>query len=191
MSIIKNLIDLMHGKIDLITVPKKGTEFILYLNFRLQKNQTRKAKTPGLSSSDSPASDNTAPSVDFTGKRILLVDDVAINREMAHTILEMNQFTVEEAVNGEEAVNMVSNAEPGYYDIILMDIQMPVMDGYEATKIIRKLDDPKKSEIPILAMTANVFDEDKRRTAAAGMNGHIAKPIDIDHLLETLKQVLF
>ena len=86
---------------------------------------------------------------------------------------------------------MVRNFPTGYYDVILMDIQMPVMDGYEATKLIRTLDDPGKCEIPILAMTANVFDEDKRRTAAAGMNGHLSKPIDIDHLLETLKQVLF
>lgn len=191
MSITKNLIDLMHGKIDLITVPKKGTEFILYLNFRLQQNQTRNKKNMFNAELSAAETTDKEAFVDFTGKRILLVDDVLINREMARTILEMNNFTVEEAVNGEESVNMVRNAKPGYYDVILMDIQMPVMDGYEATKLIRTLDDPGRCEIPILAMTANVFDEDKRRTAAAGMNGHIAKPIDIDHLLKTLKQVLF
>lgn len=191
MAISKNLIDLMHGKIDLITVPKKGTEFIIHLNFRLQQNQTRKIKT--TFNSDSNVTETTVDTTpkDFTGKRILLVDDVLINREMARTILEMNHFMVEEAVNGEEAVNMVREAEPGHYDVILMDIQMPVMDGYESTKLIRTLDDPGRCEVPILAMTANVFDEDKRRTAAAGMNGHIAKPIDINHLIETLEQVLF
>ena len=191
MAITKNLIDLMHGKIDLITVPKKGTEFIIYHNFRLQQNQTRKANTTFNLETKTDASVTSSEPKDFTGKRILLVDDVLINREMARTILEMNHFTVEEAVNGEEAVNMVRDAEPGYYDVILMDIQMPVMDGYESTKLIRTLDDPGRCEVPILAMTANVFDEDKRRTAAAGMNGHIAKPIDINHLLETLGQVLF
>ncbi len=185
MSIAKNLIDLMQGKIDLITIPKKGTEFIIYLNFKLQKNQSKSRKVASIN----PTTEATP--VDFSGKRILLVDDVLINREMTRTILEMNHFTVEEATNGEEAVNMVRNFPTGYYDVILMDIQMPVMDGYEATKLIRTLDDPGKCEIPILAMTANVFDEDKRRTAAAGMNGHLSKPIDIDHLLETLKQVLF
>ena len=185
MSIAKNLIDLMQGKIDLITIPKKGTEFIIYLNFKLQKNQSKSRKVASIN----PTTEATP--VDFSGKRILLVDDVLINREMTRTILEMSHFTVEEATNGEEAVNMVRNFPTGYYDVILMDIQMPVMDGYEATKLIRTLDDPGKCEIPILAMTANVFDEDKRRTAAAGMNGHLSKPIDIDHLLETLKQVLF
>lgn len=185
MSITKNLIDLMQGKIDLITIPKKGTEFIIYLNFKLQKNQSKSRKVASIN----PTTEATP--VDFSGKRILLVDDVLINREMTRTILEMNHFTVEEATNGEEAVNMVRNFPTGYYDVILMDIQMPVMDGYEATKLIRALDDHGKCEIPILAMTANVFDEDKRRTAAAGMNGHLSKPIDIDHLLETLKQVLF
>ena len=112
MSITKNLIDLMHGKIDLITVPKKGTEFILHLNFRLQQNQTRNKKNMLNAELSAAQTDNTEALVDFTGKRILLVDDVLINREMARTILEMNNFTVEEAVNGEESVKMVRDAKP-------------------------------------------------------------------------------
>ena len=181
----------MRGKIDLITVPRKGTEFIIDLNFRLQQNQKRSRKNLFNTMSVQAASKDSNAAVDFSGKRVLLVDDVLINREMARTILEMNHFTVEEAENGEIAVKMISDAKPGYYDVILMDIQMPVIDGYEATKLIRAIDDPGRSEIPILAMTANVFDEDKRRTAAAGMNGHISKPIDIDRLMDTLKQILF
>ena len=191
MTIAKNLVDLMRGKIDLITVPRKGTEFIIDLNFRLQQNQKRSRKNLFNTMSAQAASKDSNAAVDFSGKRVLLVDDVLINREMARTILEMNHFTVEEAENGEIAVKMISDAKSGYYDVILMDIQMPVIDGYEATKLIRAIDDPGRSEIPILAMTANVFDEDKRRTAAAGMNGHISKPIDIDRLMDTLKQILF
>ena len=194
MSITKHLVDLMHGRIDLTTMPQKGTEFIIYLNFRLQQNQTRNRKymfnKAALADQSKESEQITATPTDFSGKRILLVDDVLINREMARTILEMSGFTVEEAVNGKEAVKMVTAAAPGHYDVILMDIHMPEMDGYEATKLIRSSGDPSICEIPILAMTANVFDEDKRRTAAAGMNGHISKPIDVDHLLETLKQLL-
>ncbi len=192
-SITKNIVELMHGKIDLITVPKKGTEFIISINFRLQKNQNstvRKNTFTGTvpAAEESPSVES---GINFEGKRILLVDDVEINREIARTLLEMHGFEIEEAVNGEEAVNMVIQSEADWYDVILMDIQMPVMDGYEATKVIRALDDETRAEIPILAMTANVFDEDKRLSAAAGMNGHLSKPIDIAQLIAALKQVLY
>ena len=127
---------------------------------------------------------------DLAGKKILLVDDIDVNREIATAILEMGGFEVETAVNGADAVLKLKNKGVGYFDVILMDVQMPVMNGYEATAAIRQLSDKKLAEIPILAMTANAFDEDIKAAYAAGMNGHIAKPIDIPKLMEELHSLL-
>ncbi len=129
------------------------------------------------------------PSRRHTG-RILLAEDNELNREIAEAILEEAGFTLETAENGQAAVEMVSRSAPGYYRLVLMDIQMPVMDGYEAAKAIRGLEDPALASVPILAMTANAFEEDKQAALQCGMNGHIAKPINIDKLLETLDAVL-
>ncbi len=122
--------------------------------------------------------------------RILLTEDNELNQEIAQAILEEAGFTVEIAENGQAAVNMLKQAEPGYYQLVLMDVQMPVMNGYEATRAIRSLEDPVLSSIPILAMTANAFEEDKQAALKCGMNGHISKPIDIAKLFETLENVL-
>ena len=105
-------------------------------------------------------------------------------------ILQEAGFSVEIAGNGQVAVDRLTASGPGYYQLILMDVQMPVMNGYEATRTIRKLEDPQLAAIPIIAMTANAFDEDKQEALKSGMNGHIAKPINIDNLLNTLKRVL-
>ena len=121
---------------------------------------------------------------------ILLAEDNELNQEIATAILTEAGFTVEIAANGQLAVDMLRDAQPGYYDLILMDVQMPVMDGYAATQAIRALDDPKLASIPILAMTANAFEEDRQAALRAGMNGHIAKPIDIDTLFETLDAMI-
>lgn len=126
----------------------------------------------------------------FTGKRILLVEDNEMNREIATEILKAAGFLIETASNGREAVDAVMHAEPGYFDIVLMDIQMPVMDGYEAARQIRTLEDPEASHIPILAMTANTFDEDRKMALESGMDGHLAKPIEVDKLMETLSDIL-
>ena len=120
----------------------------------------------------------------------MLVEDNLINMEIAKEILKQKGFIVETAENGKIAVEMVENAEAGRYDLILMDIQMPVMDGYEATKAIRLLDDPAKALIPVIAMTANAFREDEEAALAAGMQAHIAKPIDLDAMMVTLQSVL-
>lgn len=122
--------------------------------------------------------------------RILLVEDVELNQEIAEMILSDAGFTTEVAENGQVAVDMVRQSEPGYYQLVLMDIQMPVMSGYEATKEIRQLDNKKLASIPIIAMTANAFEEDKKAALNCGMNAHISKPIDIDKLLETLDNIL-
>ncbi len=121
---------------------------------------------------------------------ILLVEDNELNQEIAVEILSEAGFTPEVAANGQIAVNMVEQSEPGYYELVLMDVQMPVMNGYEATRAIRKLKNEKLASIPIIAMTANAFDEDKKEAFDAGMDGHIAKPIDISNLLEALDHLL-
>ena len=122
--------------------------------------------------------------------RILLAEDNELNQEIAVAILEDAGFSTDVADNGQIAVNMLEKSEPGYYLLVLMDVQMPVMNGYEATRLIRNLDNKKLASIPILAMTANAFEEDKQEAVKCGMNGHIAKPIDIKNLLNTLSKVL-
>ncbi len=128
--------------------------------------------------------------VSFTGKKILLVEDNEINQEIAVEILQAVGFIMDVADDGIVAVEMMKTAQPGQYDLILMDIQMPIMDGYEATRQIRAIDNPELSNIPIVAMTANAFDEDKKAAFEAGMNGHVAKPIDIPKLMELLGEIL-
>ena len=130
------------------------------------------------------------PKASFDGKRLLLVEDNALNREIAIEILKEAGFLVDTAEDGVEAVEKMEQSAPGQYDLILMDVQMPRMDGYEATRRIRALPDPRKAGIPIFAMTANAFEEDKQNALNAGMNGHIAKPLDIPHLLKVLEEAL-
>ena len=127
---------------------------------------------------------------ELKGKKLLLVEDNALNRELALEILKEAGFAVDTAEDGEIAVQKMKQAAPGQYDLILMDIQMPKMDGYEATRQIRALPDAAKAGIPIFAMTANAFEEDRQNALKAGMDGHIAKPLDIPHLLQVLADVL-
>jgi CheY-like chemotaxis protein/anti-sigma regulatory factor (Ser/Thr protein kinase) len=127
---------------------------------------------------------------DFSGKRVLLAEDNEMNQMIAEAILTNVGLSVEIACDGTEAVEKVKSAPAGYYDVILMDIQMPKMDGYEATKQIRALDDKKKADIPIIAVTANAFEEDRQIALETGMNGHLAKPYDIPAIMETLKDLL-
>ncbi len=133
--------------------------------------------------------DNSAQ-LDIPTGRILLAEDVELNQEIAVTILGDAGFTTDVAENGQMAVDMLKESKPGYYQVILMDVQMPIMNGYEATREIRKLKDKKLASIPIIAMTANAFEEDKQEALRAGMNSHIAKPIDIKNLFDTLSKIL-
>jgi len=126
---------------------------------------------------------------DFTGKRILMAEDNELNRELAIAILSEYGFEIETACDGMEALNMLKEHEAGYYDVMLCDIQMPVMNGYETSRAIRELDDPAKANIPIFALTANAFEEDKRLALAAKMNGHLVKPFKIEDIFHALKTV--
>lgn len=127
---------------------------------------------------------------DFAGKHILLAEDNELNREIAVEILNAYGFEVDTAENGAIAVEKVCTAAPGQYDLVLMDVQMPIMDGYTATRRIRELENPALAGIPILAMTANAFDEDRQNAEKAGMNGHLSKPFDMQQLLTMLREKL-
>lgn len=126
----------------------------------------------------------------FKGKRLLLVEDNELNREIAFEILNEYGFIVDTAENGKEAVDKVAVSKPGDYDLVLMDIQMPVMDGHEATRQIRALADSELANVPVVAMTANAFDEDRRAAEECGMNGFISKPINMEEVIEALHRVL-
>ena len=139
------------------------------------------------------AKENVAAVVEmksFKGKRLLLVEDNDLNREIAFEILKKYGFIVETAENSKIAVDMIAASKHGYYDLVLMDIQMPVMNGYEATRKIRALEDTVLSAVPIVAMTANAFDEDRKAAAESGMNGFISKPINLDEIIEVLHSAL-
>lgn len=130
------------------------------------------------------------PEYDFHGKKVLLVEDNQLNQEIATVVLEQAGFEVSVADDGDVAVARLRKAVPGQYDVVLMDIQMPRMDGYTATRQIRTLRNEVAANIPIVAMTANAFEEDKQKAIQAGMNAHIAKPIDVKVLMSTLSEVL-
>lgn len=145
-----------------------------------------------ISKADLPQKESILPdtSDELKGKRLLLVEDNELNLEIAQEILTESGFLVETAEDGTVAVDKVKNSQPGYYDLVLMDVQMPIMNGYEATKAIRELDNEELANIPIVAMTANAFDEDVKLSMEAKMNGHLAKPIDVNRLMETLQEIL-
>ena len=182
MAITKSFVDMMGGTIDVITAKGKGTEFVIRVAFPLAEDlpEEEEVQEDGF-----PAGD-----ADFAKMRILLVEDNAINREIAMMILGELGFQVETAENGKIAVDKVAGSEPGHFDGVLMDIQMPVMNGYDAAKAIRALANKKLAGIPIVAMTANAFAEDVQAAKDAGMNGHIAKPINIPQMVTTLKSIL-
>ncbi len=184
MAITKNIVDLMGGDISVNTAPGNGTEFIIKIEFELQKEEA-------ISSEERREErEEHGLSIDFSNMRLLLAEDMPINREIATMLLTNMGFKIETAENGKQAVAMVEANGPGYYDAVLMDIQMPVMDGYEAARAIRLLDNEGLSGVPIIAMTANAFSEDVKKAEEAGMDAHIAKPIDIKQMTDTLKEVL-
>lgn len=189
MAITKNIVDMMGGTIEVNTAPGRGTEFVIRLLLALQEEPPAVQEAVYQETAEQETEEQR-PAVDFSTKRLLLVDDVEINREIASIQLEDLGFTIETAVNGREAVDKVAASEHGYYDAVLMDIQMPVMNGYDAARAIRKLDDEALAGIPVIAMTADAFSEDVKKAFDAGMNAHIAKPIDINIVINVLSEIL-
>lgn len=178
MAITRSIVDMMGGTIEVETEQGKGTEFIVRVS--LENASEEDVKTPG-------AKEHTCDCAE--DMRLLLAEDVEVNREIAVMMLASMGFIVETAVNGREAADMVIASEPGYYDAVLMDIQMPVMNGYEATELIRSLPDPELASVPIIAVTANAFAEDIQKALDTGMNGHISKPLNKENMEKVLREV--
>lgn len=175
LAISQSLVEIMGGKIEVISEENKGSEFFFSVNLDFAEPDTEKKKT--------------ADDYDFSGKRILLAEDNELNAEIAEELLQMAGFEVDTAYDGREACEMFEDSEPDYYDIILMDMRMPEMDGLEATKEIRSMKRPDAKSVIIIAMTANAFREDRKRAADAGMNEYLPKPVDVKMLYKTLKKI--
>ena len=182
MAITKSIVEMMNGTINVISELGKGTEFIVNVDFPLIEDMPEEK--------EEKTGKDVKPALDFTKMKLLLVEDNMVNREIASLILTEFGFQLDTAENGKEALDKVTASKPGDYQAILMDVQMPIMNGYEASKAIRQLDDRELANIPIIAMTANAFNEDIQAAKDAGMNSHIAKPIDIQKMIETLTEVL-
>lgn len=179
LAIVRHLVEQMGGTIACESEQGKGSRFVITLCFQVGTKEDLEEIQP-----------NGRGVLDCTGKRVLLVEDNELNREISRELLLEEGFAVEEADDGDVAVEKVRTSQPGYYDLILMDVQMPKMNGYEATRRIRALAAPYQSGIPILALTANAFESDKKEAMEAGMNGHISKPIRRKELQEQISRCL-
>ncbi len=175
--ITKNLIEIMGGTMEINTQENIGTEITINIDFQLD------AAVPEAVISE-------GKKIDFTGKRVLLVEDNDFNREVATELLQSVGFIVDEATDGTYAIEKVRVSKKGYYDLVLMDIQMPLMDGYKATTIIRSFENKDLAEIPIVALTANAFIEDRFKAFEYGMNGYLTKPIKLKEVCETISSIL-
>ncbi len=179
LTIAKNFLDMMGGSIYLESRVKEGSRFTIILSFPLQKEKKEMS-----AASPKDQGQEEAP------KRVLLVEDNELNMEIEAELLKDAGFLLDRAMNGKIAVEKVEKYPAGYYDLVLMDIQMPVMDGYEATRAIRRMEDTEKAKVPIIALSANIFEEDKRKSMESGMNLHMAKPLDLPGLLEAIRDLL-
>ncbi len=175
MAIAKNIVDMMGGDMRVESEEGKGSLFTVTLNLCLANEPVKE--------------DEKKRNYDYSGKRVLLVEDNELNREIATSILEETGMSVDSVEDGDIAVAAISKEPADKYDLILMDVQMPRMDGYTATREIRTLADSKKANIPIVAVTANVFEEDRKKAIEAGMNGHIIKPISIEEIAKVLDEI--
>lgn len=188
MAIVKNLVDMMKGAVQVESVEGEGTEFVVDIPLRFaSESSIHSCELAHVHGSIEITEMDAFNPKDY---RVLLVDDNQLNREIAMELLTDVGFEVECAENGQEAVDRIAFSDNDYFDLVLMDIQMPIMDGYQATRSIRALDDEKRANIPILAVTADAFEEDRLQALECGMDGHIPKPIDVDMLCEVMVALL-
>ncbi len=181
MAISKSIVELMGGSIDVFSEQGKGTEFVIRLSFPLDPEAVEYAER---------LTDGVKPDAAFRGMRVLLVEDNPSNREVETILLEEVGFVVDSVENGEDAVETIAASTPGEYSVVLMDIEMPVKNGFDATRVIRSLKNPALANIPIVALSARAFSEDIAAARNAGMNGHIAKPVNMQTVIDTLSDVL-
>ena len=191
MAITKNIVDMLGGTIQVESEVGKGTEFTVMLECEISGTTAKEKPDPEQRELLKNEKQKIRAEIQrhYEGKKVLLVEDNELNREIATAIMEEIGLDVDCAEDGTDAVNIMSSVEGRKYDLIFMDIQMPKMDGYTATREIRTLNDPKCANIPIIAMTANAFEEDRKKAIKAGMNAHIAKPISADIILENLEKM--
>ena len=178
LTISQHLVGMMGGVIDVTSIPGEGSTFSFTINLPIVMEYT-----------EGNAKEGTRL-LDLRGKRLLVVDDVELNRYILAELLEKTNVTIEEAVDGAEAVDMIKTVPKGHYDLVFMDVQMPNMDGHEATKQIRAIEREDIKNLPIVAMTANAYQEDVKKALSAGMNAHMAKPIDVDKLYRLLENIM-
>ena len=183
MAITKSIVDLMGGRIQVKSELNKGSCFEVVLPFAIDPNGSQEKNGKYLHQEGEKVSV-------LKGMKFLCAEDNELNMEIAEFMLQSAGAEVTKAWNGQETVELFRNSEPGEFDVILMDIMMPVMDGYEAAKMIRSLDREDAKEIPIIAMTANAFTEDRIRAKEAGMDEHVAKPVDVELLVRVIHKLV-
>ena len=200
MPITKSIVELMNGNIEVTSEKGKGTTFNVTITLGISDKKADKKDLEGQNSNETTISEQQTSNqvnkdsnskADLKGCRVLLAEDMPVNSEIMKMVLAMRGIEVELAENGKIAVDMFTNHESGYYSAILMDMRMPEMDGLEATKVIRALEREDAKRIPIIALTANAFEEDVQKSLQAGLNAHLSKPVEPEALYETLEKLIF
>ncbi|MBR4328340.1 MAG: response regulator, partial [Candidatus Riflebacteria bacterium] len=190
MSITKSIVDMMNGEIKVDSEKNVGTTFTLTLTLTNSDQKPEEIEEGSQIDSSKSADSVNNKKAELKGRRILLAEDMAVNAEIIKMVLSMREIKVEHAVNGKIAVDMFANSSEGYFDAVLMDMRMPEMDGLEAAKHIRAMDRDDAKVIPIIALTANAFEEDVQRSLQAGLNAHLSKPVEPETLFVTLESFI-